>query len=120
MLAVGLGPNQVCSYLEPTQGKVAIAAVNSPSSVTLSDDDGAVATVKEKRFLLDFYKPEARHIFPSHDIIVRGICEAYETRNAQAQAGYRIEYQAKLGPMGIICFSLQDAIWRGPQPGVLA
>ena len=47
MLAVGLGPDQVSSYLEPTQGKVVIAAVNSPSSVTLSGDDGAVATVKE-------------------------------------------------------------------------
>ena len=47
MLAVGLGPNQVSSYLEPTQGKVVIAAVNSPTSVTLSGDEGAVATVKE-------------------------------------------------------------------------
>ena len=47
MLAVGLGPNQVSSYIEPTQGKVVIAAVNSPSSVTLSGDDRAVATVKE-------------------------------------------------------------------------
>ena len=47
MLAVGLGPNQVSTYLEPTQGKVVIAAVNSPSSVTLSGDDGAVATVKK-------------------------------------------------------------------------
>ena len=46
MLAVGLGPNQVFSYLEPTQGKVVIAAVNSPNSVTLSGDDGAVAAVK--------------------------------------------------------------------------
>lgn len=47
MLAVGLGPHQVSSYLEPAQGKVVIAAVNSPSSVTLSGDDGAVIAVKE-------------------------------------------------------------------------
>ena len=39
MLAVGLGPDQVSSYLEPNQGKVVIAAINSPSSVTLSGDE---------------------------------------------------------------------------------
>ena len=47
MLAVGLGPDQVHSYIESTQGKVVIAAVNSPNSVTLSGDDGAVEMVKE-------------------------------------------------------------------------
>ena len=47
MLAVGLGPEHVSSYLEPVQGKVVIAAVNSPSSVTLSGDEEAVMILKE-------------------------------------------------------------------------
>lgn len=47
MLAVGLGPNDLSSYLEPFQGKVVIAAVNSPNSVTLSGDQEAVASLKE-------------------------------------------------------------------------
>ena len=47
MLAVGLGPEQISSYLEPTGGKAVIAAVNSPSGVTVSGDVDAVASVKE-------------------------------------------------------------------------
>ncbi|KAL9027875.1 MAG: hypothetical protein Q9196_003666 [Gyalolechia fulgens] len=44
MLAVGLGPQQVSQYLE--NKNVVIAAVNSPSSVTLSGDEDAVEELK--------------------------------------------------------------------------
>lgn len=46
MLAVGLGPNEVYQYLEHLYSQVVIAAVNSPSSVTLSGDVEAIATIK--------------------------------------------------------------------------
>ncbi|KAL4814821.1 Choline/Carnitine o-acyltransferase-domain-containing protein [Aspergillus spinulosporus] len=49
MLAVGLGETQVMPYLQhsSSSGQCTIACVNSPSSVTLSGDQAAVAEVQE-------------------------------------------------------------------------
>ena len=49
MIAVGLGPTEVESYLEEDGGKVTIACFNSPSSVTLSGDTDAIDRL-EKQF----------------------------------------------------------------------
>ncbi|KAI1827427.1 putative polyketide synthase [Xylaria intraflava] len=38
MLAVGLGPNQVAPYMMDIKGKIQVAAVNSPESVTISGE----------------------------------------------------------------------------------
>lgn len=49
MLAVGLGENDVQSYLDqisPDHGHVVVACINSPSSVTLSGDLSAIAEIK--------------------------------------------------------------------------
>lgn len=46
MMAVGLGPEEVISYLAKPKGKVVIAAVNSPGGVTLSGDEEAVQQLK--------------------------------------------------------------------------
>lgn len=52
MMAVGLGAGEVAPYLDDTdanaQGKVIVACVNSPSSVTLSGDADAVERVQAK------------------------------------------------------------------------
>ncbi|KAI0435050.1 putative polyketide synthase [Xylaria sp. FL1042] len=50
MMAVGLGPDEVNTYIqEVKQGRIVIACYNSPSSVTLSGDVDAVNEL-EKRF----------------------------------------------------------------------
>ncbi|KAK4210062.1 hypothetical protein QBC37DRAFT_350610 [Rhypophila decipiens] len=50
MMAVGLGPTELTSYLEDTRsGKVVIACVNSPSSVTLAGDMAGIQEL-ETRF----------------------------------------------------------------------
>ena len=97
MLAVGLGPEQVTSYLEPTQEKVVIAAVNSPSSVTLSGDDEAVATVKA---ILDQEKIFARVLqtggkaYHSHHMVSLG--EKYETLTKRAMHKLMREIQSSI------------------------
>ena len=49
MMAVGLGPESVQPYLNfVTQGKANIACVNSPSSVTMSGDAGAIREMLAK------------------------------------------------------------------------
>lgn len=48
MLAVGLGPEEVQVFLEPFAGQVALAAVNSPSSVTLAGEIEALKAVSER------------------------------------------------------------------------
>lgn len=47
MLAVGLGVDQVSSYLEGREEQVVVAAINSPGSVTLSGDADAVKELSE-------------------------------------------------------------------------
>jgi acyl transferase domain-containing protein len=42
MMAVGLPADQVAGWLEPYDGRISIAAVNSPSSATVSGDPGAI------------------------------------------------------------------------------
>ncbi|KAL9011376.1 MAG: hypothetical protein Q9173_003774, partial [Seirophora scorigena] len=78
MLAVGLGPEQVSRYLE--NKKVVIAAVNSPSGVTLSGDEDAVEELKQ---VFDKEKTFARIVqtggkaYHSHHMAPLG--EKYET-----------------------------------------
>lgn len=48
MLAVGLGADDVASYLEGREEHVRVAAMNSPGSVTLSGDAEAVETVSKE------------------------------------------------------------------------
>ncbi|KAJ5537068.1 KR domain-containing protein [Penicillium frequentans] len=50
MLAVGLSAREAREYIggETTSGKVVIACVNSPSSVTLSGDEAALSTVQHR------------------------------------------------------------------------
>ncbi|KAK7983632.1 hypothetical protein PG989_011034 [Apiospora arundinis] len=48
MLAVGLGAGQVAPYLEGWEEQVQAAALNSPSSVTLSGDEEAIAALSNK------------------------------------------------------------------------
>jgi len=49
MIAVGLGPAEVLSYLDTLHsGRVIVACINSPSSVTLSGDVEAIAEVEER------------------------------------------------------------------------
>lgn len=80
MLAVGLGSEQVSRYLENLKGRVVIAAVNSPSSVTLSGDQDAIEDLKE---VFDRQKTFARIVqtggkaYHSHHMAPLG--EKYET-----------------------------------------
>ncbi|RAK95330.1 lovastatin nonaketide synthase [Aspergillus ibericus CBS 121593] len=55
MMAVGLGESEAAAELEPYKGRAVIAAVNSPSSVTLSGDEDAIIEVQKSL--------EARKIF---------------------------------------------------------
>jgi len=49
MLAVGLGSKEVAPYLELlSAGKVVVACINSPSSVTISGDDDAINEVENR------------------------------------------------------------------------
>lgn len=49
MMAVGLGPTDLTSYLDDTKsGKVVIACVNSPSSVTLAGDMAGIQELKAR------------------------------------------------------------------------
>ena len=80
MLAVGLGAIEVLPYVENFRTQVVIAAVNSPSSVTLSGDDDAVHKIKKA---LDQENVFARVVqtggkaYHSHHMIALG--ETYET-----------------------------------------
>lgn len=47
MLAIGLGPGQVAPYLVGHEGKLCIAAYNSPGSVTVSGDAESVSKLSE-------------------------------------------------------------------------
>ncbi|KAL8704809.1 MAG: hypothetical protein Q9201_002041 [Fulgogasparrea decipioides] len=84
MLAVGLGPKEVSGYLEQSKDKAVIAAVNSPSGVTLSGDEDAIKDLKK---VFDQQKTFARLLqtggkaYHSHHMAVLG--ETYE-RLAQA------------------------------------
>ncbi|KAL9047293.1 MAG: hypothetical protein Q9214_000093 [Letrouitia sp. 1 TL-2023] len=57
MLAVGLSPEEVSKPLESVKDKVVVAAVNSPTGVTLSSDEDAVLQLKNE---LDRQKVFAR------------------------------------------------------------
>jgi acyl transferase domain-containing protein/NADPH:quinone reductase-like Zn-dependent oxidoreductase/aryl carrier-like protein/NADP-dependent 3-hydroxy acid dehydrogenase YdfG len=48
MMAVGMTEVEGNAELEPYKGRIALAAVNSPSSLTLSGDEDAVIELKEK------------------------------------------------------------------------
>ena len=80
MLAVGLGAIEILPYVENFGTQVVIAAVNSPSSVTLSGDDDAVHKIKKA---LDQENVFARVVqtggkaYHSHHMIALG--ETYET-----------------------------------------
>ena len=47
MLAVGLGPEDVVSYVQSLDGNVKVAAVNSTESITLSGDAAAISSIHE-------------------------------------------------------------------------
>lgn len=85
MLAVGLGSVEVLPYIKDVEMKVVIAAVNSPSSVTLSGDEDLVLKVKRA---LDQDKIFARLLqtggkaYHSHHMAVVG--ETYETLTQRA------------------------------------
>ena len=80
MMAVGLGPEEVTPYLARLKGQVVIAAVNSPSGVTLSGDEEAV---QELKTIFDERKTFARLVqtggkaYHSHHMAPLG--ETYET-----------------------------------------
>ena len=80
MLAVGLGPDGVLPYIKEVETKVVIAAINSPSSVTLSGDEEFVLKVKQA---LDQDKVFARLLqtggkaYHSHHMAILG--ETYES-----------------------------------------
>ena len=48
MLAVGLGPDEVQTYLHDMESRVGIACYNSPSSTTLSGDTDAIDQISER------------------------------------------------------------------------
>ena len=48
MMAVGLTEAEASAELAPYKGRAGIAAVNSPSSITLSGDEDAIVEIKEK------------------------------------------------------------------------
>jgi len=48
MLAVGLGTDEVLKYLDSKEEQIKIAAINSPSNVTLSGDSDAIEILSEK------------------------------------------------------------------------
>lgn len=48
MLAVGLGPDELDSYLRNREGAVVLSAVNSPESVTLSGEPGALGEIEKE------------------------------------------------------------------------
>ena len=79
MLAVGLGQTEVSAYLQLLKGKVVVAAVNSPSGVTLSGDEEAIKHLKD---VFDEQKTFARLLqtggkaYHSHHMAVLG--ETYE------------------------------------------
>ncbi|KAL8886198.1 MAG: hypothetical protein Q9215_006064 [Flavoplaca cf. flavocitrina] len=80
MMAVGLGPEEVTPYLARLKGQVVIAAVNSPSGVTLSGDEEAV---QELKTIFDQQNTFARLVqtggkaYHSHHMAPLG--ETYET-----------------------------------------
>ncbi|RAK74480.1 lovastatin nonaketide synthase [Aspergillus fijiensis CBS 313.89] len=59
MLAVGLGEAEAMAETESYRGRAVVAAVNSPSSVTLSGDEDAIVEIKER---LDAEKVFARRL----------------------------------------------------------
>ncbi|MCJ1377213.1 hypothetical protein MMC17_000305 [Xylographa soralifera] len=85
MLAVGLGSDEVATYLEGFAEEVVIAAINSPESVTLSGEADAIDQIKEK---LDQHKVFARHVktgnnaYHSHHMASLG--EEYERLTQRA------------------------------------
>ena len=48
MLAVGMSENEARMEIQPYEGRIALAAINSPSTMTLSGDEDAIAEVKKK------------------------------------------------------------------------
>ena len=48
MIAVGMTEAEAMTEIKPYEGRVAIAAINSPSSMTLSGDEDAIIDLKEK------------------------------------------------------------------------
>ena len=80
MLAVGLGETEVLPYLLQIQnGKIAIACINSPSSVTISGD---VAGIEELKSRLDAESVFNRRLMVDtayHSHHMRAISDEYET-----------------------------------------
>ena len=60
MMAVGLPAEQVEGWLEPYDGRISIAAVNSPSSTTVSGDPGAIESLSARLTALQIFNRPLR------------------------------------------------------------
>lgn len=78
MMAVGLTEAEALAELEPYKGKVCIAAVNSPSSMTLSGDEDAIIQLKESLTARKIFARQLQvaQAFHSHHMIP--LAPAYE------------------------------------------
>lgn len=78
MMAVGLTEAEALAELEPYKGKVCIAAVNSPSSMTLSGDEDAIIQLKENLTARKIFARQLQvaQAFHSHHMIP--LAPAYE------------------------------------------
>ncbi|KAK7222205.1 hypothetical protein V2G26_010208 [Clonostachys chloroleuca] len=85
MLAVGLGREEVADHVEGFDGRVTIAAVNSPQSVTLSGDSEPIAQISQALDDLGIFNRKLRtgdNAYHSHHMLSIG--QAYEDQLARA------------------------------------
>lgn len=80
MLAVGLREIEVKPYLEPYEAQVAIAAINSPSSITLSGEQRALEELsslfKQKDIFAKFLSVRVPYHSPAMDAIKQELLDA--------------------------------------------
>ena len=80
MMAVGLGPEAVVGYLEAvTKGKVVVACVNSPSSVTLSGDETGIDEILESLKAQNVFARKLRVQNAYHSHHMQLLADEYET-----------------------------------------
>ena len=84
MLAVGMGAEEVSSYLEPYQGKAVVACHNSPSSTTLSGNFEAIMKIKktldDEKIFARLLKTNGKAYHSHHMASVSQLYEDYMNR----------------------------------------
>ncbi|EKG19785.1 Beta-ketoacyl synthase [Macrophomina phaseolina MS6] len=123
MIAVGMSEAEGRAELQAYQGRVALAAVNSPSSLTLSGDEDAVLALKEKLEDRRVFVRQLRveQAFHSHHMVplAPGFERALSTTRGFSPAQAQCQMVSSVTARDSEARSMDAAYWAANMTGVV-